>query len=83
MRYFEDQTDVDEWLDPLSYEAFWQEVSTFSLDLPNREDCDADIADGVVPTAIMLNVLKGFTRLQVIEQQNLPVRITVPWMSLH
>ncbi|GJE18414.1 hypothetical protein AIGOOFII_3139 [Methylobacterium marchantiae] len=83
MRYFEDQKDVDEWLDPLTYEEFWQEVSTFSVDIPSREECDSDIADGIAPEAMVLNVLKGLTRLQVIDQQNLPVRITVPWMSLH
>lgn len=83
MRYFEDQTDVDDWLDPLSYEEFWQEVSTFDLDIPGREDCDADIAAGIVAEAMALRVLKGFARLQVIEQQSLPVRISVPWMSLH
>ena len=83
MRYFEDRTDVEEWLEPLGYEEFWREVSTFDLDIPDREDCDADIATGGVPEATVLFVLKGMVRLQVVAQQKLPARITVSWMSLH
>lgn len=83
MRFFEDQTDVAEWLDPLSYEEFWLEVAIVDVDIPSRADCDMDIAHGDAPEAIVLNVLKGLTRLQVIEQQGLQPRLFVPELSLH
>ena len=33
MRYFNDQQEVREWLEPLGYEDFWRAVSTFDLRL--------------------------------------------------
>jgi len=83
MRYFEDRAEVDEWLEPLTYAQFWEEVEIFNLDLPSREECDADIAEAGAAQDTVLFVLKGMARLQIVKQQELPSRITVPWISLH
>ncbi|MFA6965226.1 hypothetical protein [Bosea sp. (in: a-proteobacteria)] len=83
MQYFEDEQDVEEWLEPLDYAQFWRETATFCLDLPSRDHCDTSIARRKVPEATVLSVLKGMARLQIVERQKLPARITVPWMSRH
>lgn len=84
MRYFEDRQDVEEWLEPLDYEEFWREVSTFPLTmLESRESCDEQIAQGKVDEETVLYCLKGIVRLEVVLQQELKPRMTVPWFSMH
>jgi hypothetical protein len=84
MQYFEDRQDVEEWLEPLGYDDFWREVSTFPLTmLQSRESCDEQIARGDVDEETVLYVLKGIVRLEIVQQQNLKPRDTVPWMSMH
>ncbi|MBB4305126.1 hypothetical protein GGD81_004194 [Rhodobium orientis] len=83
MCYFEDQQDVRDWLEPLGYEEFWREVSTFDLRLQSKESCDQQISSGSVDEATVLRVLKGMVRMQVIDQQNLPPRDYVAPLSMH
>jgi hypothetical protein len=80
---FKDRQDVEEWLEPLSYEEFWQETAPFALALQSKESCDRQIARGIVDEAVVLDALKGMARLEIIEMFNLPVRDTMPWYSLH
>ncbi|MCW2308832.1 hypothetical protein [Rhodobium gokarnense] len=83
MRYFEDQQDVRDWLEPLTYAEFWREVSTFDLRLQSKENCDGQIASGAIDEATVLRVLKGMVRMQVIDQQNLPPHDYVAPLSMH
>lgn len=83
MQLFEDMKDVEEWLEPLDYEAFWKEVDPFVLRLPERRSCDADIRAGIVTTDVVLGVLKAMARAQIVLDQRLPPRFYIPEMSLH
>lgn len=60
MIVFEDLTDVDEFLDPLEYVAFWEAVAPYSIfTMAERDHCDGLIAGGKVPQATILKGLKG------------------------
>lgn len=83
MPAFKHMEDVEEWLAPLDYESFWRKTAPFALGLQSRESCDRQIASGSIDEATVLSVLKGMARLELIERHALPVRDTVPWMSLH
>ena len=83
MRYFNDQQEVREWLEPLGYDAFWREVSTFDLRLQSRQSCDDQIAAGTIDAETVLAVLKGMVRLQIIEQQDLKPRDYTSDMAVH
>ena len=83
MRTFEDSQEVDEWLEPLSYDAFWDVVAPYDLALQTRESCDAQIAQGIVDEALVLRVLKGFARRQIVADQGLKRRLYVTEMSMH
>ena len=80
---FKDKEDVEEWLAPLDYEAFWKETAPFALALLSRDSCDDQIASGGVDRKTVLFILKGMARLELIERFQLPVRDTMPWYSLH
>lgn len=80
---FKDRKDVEEWLEPLDYEAFWREVAAFDPDIEPRELCDEDIAAGIVDQATVLEVLKRAVRLELIERFGLRPRDRMPWHSLH
>ena len=80
---FEDREEVEEWLEPLDYEAFWQEIADLPVSIQSRESCDAQIARGIVDEALVLRVLKGMVRSQIVRDQDLKPRIYVTEMSLH
>jgi hypothetical protein len=80
---FADRDDVEEWLEPMGYEEFWNEVEHFQLYLQSKESCDAQIARGLVEESVVLQALKAMARLELIERFQLPVRDTMPWFSLH
>lgn len=62
---FKSIDDVEDWLRPLDYEAFWEEVAAYGLDLPRRADCDRQIAAGLVAGAVVLRVLKVMVRVEL------------------
>ncbi len=63
MVVFEDLTDVDEWLDPLDYIAFWEAVAPWSLfSIVERNHCDGLIAGGKVAQVTILKGLKYIAR---------------------
>jgi hypothetical protein len=56
---FEDLTDVDEWLDPMDYIAFWEAIAPYNiLSIADRDHCDGLIADGKVKADTILKGLK-------------------------
>lgn len=83
MRCFDDREDVEEWLEPLGYDAFWEETADFEVTLPSRESCDIDIAAGTVDEATALAVLKTMVRLQIVNREQLRPRDRMMWHSLH
>lgn len=83
MEFFDDREDVEEWLEPLGYDAFWRETAVFCLGLPDREDIDAAIARGELDTDCALYALKGMARLELIQRFGLKPRDIMPWYSLH
>jgi len=83
MRTFGDREDVEEWLAPLDYNAFWAQTEPFALDIQPRASCDAQITSGEVDEATVLFVLKGMARLELVERYALSPRDTAPWLSLH
>lgn len=83
MKRFEDRKDVEEWLEPLSYEEFWREIAAYPVALFARDQCDADIRRGRIDEATALRVLKALASTQIIARERLPPRDTVPWLRLH
>ncbi len=83
MRYFDDMEDVEEWLEPLDWDAYWREVSTFDLAIQSRESCEELVANGTLDRSELLGVLKAFVRLEVIALQDLKPRDVMPWYALH
>ncbi|MFG1342230.1 hypothetical protein [Xanthobacter autotrophicus] len=80
---FKDREDVEEWLEPLDYEAFWEETAPFVLALEPRASCDAQIASGSIDRMTVLAVLKGMARLELVERFQLPIRDDRPWRTYH
>ena len=79
---FNDMEDVEEWLAPLGYAAFWDAAEGLELDLEPKASCDAQIASGSIDEATVLRVLKGLARLELVERFRLPARGRT-WRSLH
>ncbi|MGE0279580.1 MAG: hypothetical protein AB7P20_03055 [Rhizobiaceae bacterium] len=80
---FDDQKDLEDWLEPLGYDAFWQAIDPLGLDIEERWSIDAQIEKGAVTEAIVLKVLKGMTRLQIIERLGLRPHHPHHWHALH
>ncbi|MBU2527617.1 MAG: hypothetical protein KKC03_13550 [Bacteroidetes bacterium] len=82
MRQFKDVQDLEEWLDPLSYEEFWALTDPFEANKDSRDHCAREIARGIDPETILI-CLKGMTRLAVIREQELKYRYDFPDILLH
>lgn len=76
---FEDIDDVQEWLEPLDYRAFWDAVAPWNLfDAADREHFDKVLADGVTDLETMLICLKAEVRMALTERFGLKDRIYTP-----
>jgi len=53
MVVFQDIQDVEEWLAPLDYTAFWEAISPYRLGLDDREHCDGLIAGGITTDRLL------------------------------
>lgn len=78
MVVFQDIQDVEEWLAPLDYIAFWEAVAPYSLGLQDRDHCDGLIAGGKVTPALLLEVLKIMATSELRIAFNLKDRIIDP-----
>lgn len=74
--------DIEDWLEPMDYETFWEEISPYCLVMLPREKCDADIESGVDEETV-LYVLKNFARLELASILKLEWRCDVAFMSMH
>lgn len=78
MVVFEDIQDVEEWLAPLDYIAFWEAVAPYDLGLQDRGLCDGLIASGKVKPALMLANLKFMAMLELRIAFGLKARVHQP-----
>jgi hypothetical protein len=69
-------TDVDEWLDPMDYIAFWEAIAPYNiLSIADRDHCDGLIADGKVKADTILKGLKHVAYDWLRTRFNLPLRL--------
>ena len=70
--------DIEDYLEPMDYETFWQEIKGFCLILIPREKCDADIEDGVDEETVLI-VLKNCQPLShTVSQTITPLVLPAP-----
>ncbi len=81
MKTFKDRQAVEEWLEPMDYHGFWYAIEPYGLDIQERSDCDQQLKDGV-RLDTMLNVLKGFARMELVQKFGLKHRDPAPWLKL-
>lgn len=79
MVVFEDIQDVQDWLDPLDYIAFWSAIEPWNIfEDADRAHCDQTIADGVSPQETVLYCMKGMARMELIQRFDLKPRAIEP-----
>jgi hypothetical protein len=89
MVIFEDLTDVDAFLEPLDYVAFWKAMAPYGVfSIAERDHCDELIASGKVPQATILKGLKhvAYDGLQVrfgLDHRRYETHITQGVKSVH
>lgn len=74
--------DIEDYLEPMDYETFWQEIKGFCLILIPRDKCDSDIEDGVDEETILI-VLKNLARIELASILKLKWRCDVPMRTMH
>ena len=80
---FEDIDDIVEWLEPMDYETFWEEIRPYCLVLFPRVDCEHDLANGQADEEDLLFILKSMARMELASIFKLEWRDDLPMMSLH
>lgn len=80
---FRDIDDIVEWLEPMDYETFWQELRPYCLVMFPRADCDHDLENGLVDEDDLLFVLKSLARMELAAILKLEWRDDIPMMALH
>ncbi|MEM8646931.1 MAG: hypothetical protein AAGF86_11365 [Pseudomonadota bacterium] len=79
MVIFEDIQDLEDWLAPLDYIAFWREIAGHALFTEDdRDHCDALIMAGEAPQDAVLVGLKTMARLKLAQRYGLSDRIYAP-----
>lgn len=73
MQQFEDQTDLEEWLEALDYESFWKAANPYGMCDEDRASCDLSISRGVDQDMI-LGCIKAQLRLKILGEQKLKPR---------
>ena len=75
--------DIEDWLEPMDYETFWEEIRPFCLVMLPRKKCDRDIEDGATDEETVLYVVKNFARMELATILKLEWRIDIPMISVH
>ena len=79
MMFFDDEDELEEWLDGLDYDGFWKAMETFAyVQIDGRAAIDAQIAEGTLNQAEVLDGLKAFAQVAIAEAQDLLPRIIEP-----
>lgn len=75
---FDDIQDVEDWLAPLDYLAFWAAMEPYGLRLQGRDHCDGLITSGKVEAGLILDVLKSMAVSEIASRFDLEDRIYEP-----
>lgn len=76
----QDVEELEEWLEPLGYDAFWEAMENWPVfTVADRDHCDGLIAGGDVPEETILNGLKSMAISNLREGLTLPFR----WYQTH
>ena len=78
MIIFQDNQDVQDWLQDLDYIAFWEAVAPYDLTLQDREMCDGLIASGKVEPGLILQGLKFLAQRELAQKFDLRRRYYEP-----
>ena len=81
MKNFEHVQDVEEWLEPMSWDEFFVKLSPYGVDAGMRADCEVSIADGASIDTV-LSVMKSLTRIDLTKELGLKRRPITPWVQL-
>lgn len=80
MQTFDCLNDIEDWLEPLSYEAFWEAIKPHCVPLQPKSEFDKLIDDGVfTPDQVMLMV-KRTVVLEISERYNLSWKDRSPYL---
>ena len=75
MQRFEFIEDVEEWLEPMGYETFWQAIEPYGIFGPeDRAHCDRTLEDGIAPMDTVMAVTKAMFRWELTLACDLKVR---------
>lgn len=78
MQDFQTYEDVEEWLAPLGYDAFWDAIIPTGLyGTADRTHCDATLAKGIADMQTVVSVTKRMALCRLVEQLGLPFRCEV------
>jgi len=78
MVVFQDIQDVEEWLEPLDYFAFWEAIAPYRLGVDDREHCDGLISSGKMQQASLLGTLKWMAMMELRMKFGLKDRVAIP-----
>lgn len=79
MQGFETFEDVEDWLEPLGYDAFWAAIIPTGLyGAEDRAHCDRTLADGVADMETVIGVTKRMALHHLVTQFDLPFRCDLP-----
>ncbi|WP_299825296.1 hypothetical protein [uncultured Roseobacter sp.] len=82
MIVFETFEDVEAWLEPLGYDAFWDAIlPTGALGPEDRAHCDQTLADGVSDMDTVARVVKRMALFELVAQHDLPFRCDKPHVA--
>lgn len=81
MRNFEHVQDVEEWLEPMSWDEFFVKLSPYGVDAGMRADGEASVSDGASIDTV-LTVMKSLTRIDLTKELGLKRRPITPWVQL-
>ena len=81
MRNFEHVQDVEEWLEPMSWDGFFVKLSPYGVDAGIRADCNASVANGGSQETV-LSVIKSLMRIELTKELGLKRRPITPWVQL-
>lgn len=75
--------DIERWLEPMTYEQFWEEVGPYNLTLQPRDHCEDQIARGLATEEVVLDVLKTMARIELQDILQLEWEGAFEPMALH
>lgn len=78
MQDFETFEDVEAWLEPLGYDAFWSAMLDMGIyGFEDRVHCDKTLATGIADMDTVMSVTKRMALFGLVEQYDLPFRCDV------